>query len=118
MPVTFVPHLVPLDRGILETIYARLRARRRRVRYRGGPGGGLRRRRRSCASPARPSPRSSTSSHTNFCDIGWTLDRGQLVMVVSVIDNLVKGAAGQAVQNFNVAFGFDERSVTDGVPRF
>ena len=45
--------------------------------------------------------------HTNFCDIGWKVDRGQLVMV-ACIDNLVKGAAGQAIQNFNVAFGFDE----------
>jgi N-acetyl-gamma-glutamyl-phosphate reductase len=47
--------------------------------------------------------------HTNFCDIGWRADRpgGQLVLV-ACIDNLVKGAAGQAIQNFNVAFGFDE----------
>ena len=48
-------------------------------------------------------------AHTNFCDIGWKVERpgGQLVMI-SCIDNLVKGAAGQAIQNFNVAFGFDE----------
>ena len=48
---------------------------------------------------------------TNFCDIGWRFDaaRGRLV-IVSVLDNLVKGAAGQALQNFNVAFGFDERT--------
>ena len=49
-------------------------------------------------------------AHTNFCDIGWKVNPAtrQLVLVVC-IDNLVKGAAGQAVQNFNVAFGFDER---------
>ena len=49
-------------------------------------------------------------AHTNFCDIGWKLDAatGRLV-VVSCLDNLLKGAAGQAVQNFNVAFGYDER---------
>ena len=49
-------------------------------------------------------------AHTNFCDIGWrdrSPDGGQLVMV-ACIDNLVKGAAGQAIQNFNVAFGFHE----------
>jgi N-acetyl-gamma-glutamyl-phosphate reductase len=48
-------------------------------------------------------------AHTNFCDIGWTLDAaaGRLV-VVAVLDNLLKGAAGQAVQCFNVAFGLDE----------
>ena len=49
-------------------------------------------------------------AHTNFCDVGWKLvaDSHRLVLV-SCLDNLVKGAAGQAVQNFNVAFGFDER---------
>jgi N-acetyl-gamma-glutamyl-phosphate reductase len=48
--------------------------------------------------------------HTNFCDIGWTLEPGgQRLVLVSVIDNLVKGAAGQAVQNFNLAYGLDER---------
>jgi N-acetyl-gamma-glutamyl-phosphate reductase len=48
-------------------------------------------------------------AHTNYCDIGWKVNaaRRQIVLV-SCIDNLVKGAAGQAVQNFNVAFGFDE----------
>ena len=47
--------------------------------------------------------------HTNFCDIGWRIDAptGRVVLV-SVIDNLVKGAAGQAIQNFNVARGLDE----------
>ena len=46
-------------------------------------------------------------AYTNFCDIGWRVQGNQLVMVVC-IDNLVKGAAGQAIQNFNVVFGFDE----------
>lgn len=106
VPVTFVPHLVPLDRGIFETIYARLRPgvdasaieAALTAAYEGSPfvrltGGDL--------------PEIKHVVHTNFCDIGWKVDRGQLVMVVC-IDNLVKGAAGQAIQNFNVAFGFDE----------
>ena len=47
---------------------------------------------------------------TNFCDIGWKLEPGgNRLVIVAVIDNLVKGAAGQAIQNFNVAFGHDER---------
>jgi N-acetyl-gamma-glutamyl-phosphate reductase len=108
MAVTFVPHLVPLDRGIFETIYARL-----------SPGvgeeevGALLR----AAYEQSPFVRLTGSDlpqikhvvHTNFCDIGWRADRpgGQLVLV-ACIDNLVKGAAGQAIQNFNVAFGFDE----------
>ena len=49
-------------------------------------------------------------AHTNFCDIGWRVNEPtRQVVLVSCIDNLIKGAAGQAVQNFNVAFGFDER---------
>ena len=108
-PVTFVPHLVPLDRGILETIYVRVPAGTTETQvaavferaYAASPfvrlrGGAL--------------PVIKHVAHTNFCDIGWRLDEatGRLV-VVSCIDNLLKGAAGQAVQNFNVAFGFDER---------
>ena len=109
VPVTFVPHLVPLDRGILETIYVRVPVGTTdaaiagifQAAYGSSPfvrlrGGDL--------------PVIKHVAHTNFCDIGWKLDEatGRLV-VVSCIDNLLKGAAGQAVQNFNVAFGYDER---------
>ena len=49
--------------------------------------------------------------HTNFCDIGWKVDETRRrVVLVSVIDNLVKGAAGQAVQNMNVMLGLKETS--------
>jgi N-acetyl-gamma-glutamyl-phosphate reductase len=110
LSITFVPHLVPLDRGILETIYARVRsgtsedtlAETYRAAYAGAPfvrvtGGTL--------------PVIKQVAYTNFCDIGWKLDAesGRLV-VVSVLDNLLKGAASQAVQGFNIAFGFDERA--------
>jgi N-acetyl-gamma-glutamyl-phosphate reductase len=108
MPVTFVPHLVPLDRGILETIYARLRP---------GVGAGDIQRTLEAAYAGSAFVRLTGAdlpeikhvAHTNFCDIGWRVspDGGQLVMV-ACIDNLVKGAAGQAIQNFNVAFGFPE----------
>jgi N-acetyl-gamma-glutamyl-phosphate reductase len=49
--------------------------------------------------------------HTNFCDIGWKVDEatGRLVLI-AVLDNLVKGAAGQAVQNLNIALDLDERT--------
>jgi N-acetyl-gamma-glutamyl-phosphate reductase len=108
MDVTFVPHLVPLDRGILETIYARLAD---------GVDAEAIERILTAAYAQSPFVRLTGSdlpeikhvAHTNYCDIGWRVERpgGQLVMV-SCIDNLVKGAAGQAIQNFNVAFGFDE----------
>jgi N-acetyl-gamma-glutamyl-phosphate reductase len=53
-------------------------------------------------------------AHTNFCDIGWRVGPdGRQVVMVACIDNLVKGAAGQAIQNFNVAFGFDETAGLD-----
>jgi N-acetyl-gamma-glutamyl-phosphate reductase len=108
--VTFVPHLVPLDRGILTTVYARVPAGTDGAAlaaiydeaYGGAPFVRL---------TGETLPAIKQVAYTNFCDIGWTLDTatGRLV-VVSVIDNLLKGAGGQAVQNFNIAFGFDERA--------
>ena len=106
--VTFVPHLLPIDRGILETIYATLQpgvdetaiASTLHAAYADSPFVRL---------TGADLPEIKHVAHTNFCDIGWRVnaDTRQLVLVVC-IDNLVKGAAGQAVQNFNVAFGFDE----------
>ncbi len=106
-PVTFVPHLVPLDRGILETIYTRL-----------GPGVtaetiGAAYAKTYDGSPfvrltGEQPPEIKHVAHTNFCDIGWRVDGGRLVLVCC-LDNLVKGAAGQALQSFNVACGLDER---------
>ena len=56
---------------------------------------------------------------SNFCDIGWHLDpRTGRVVVLSAIDNLVKGAAGQAVQNFNIACGFAEDTALDAIPLY
>jgi N-acetyl-gamma-glutamyl-phosphate reductase len=50
-------------------------------------------------------------AHTNFCDIGFALDKsGQRLIVVSCLDNLGKGAAGQAVQNFNHILGIEEKT--------
>jgi N-acetyl-gamma-glutamyl-phosphate reductase len=107
--VTFTPHLVPLDRGILETIYVKVAPGTTAERiadayeqvYRDEPfirltGDAL--------------PEIKHVAWTNFCDIGWRLDAGtRRLIIVSCLDNLVKGAAGQALQNFNVACGIDER---------
>src|SRR5436190_9290926 len=111
--VTFVPHLLPIDRGILETIYAVLKpgvgdaeiGAALHAAYDGAPFVRL---------TGRDLPEIKHVAHTNFCDIGWRVNdaTGQLVLVVC-IDNLVKGAAGQAIQNFNVAFGFDETTALD-----
>ena len=56
---------------------------------------------------------------SNFCDLGWHVDpRTGRVIVLSVIDNLVKGAAGQAVQNFNIAAGLDEKTGLTMAPMY
>jgi N-acetyl-gamma-glutamyl-phosphate reductase len=108
--VTFVPHLVPLDRGILSSVYTRVRSGTTTAQvseafhraYATAPFVRL---------TGDTLPEIKHVAHTNFCDIGWKVDEGTgRVFVASVIDNLVKGAAGQAVQNFNVMFGFDEKA--------
>jgi N-acetyl-gamma-glutamyl-phosphate reductase len=108
--ITFVPHLVPLDRGILETIYVRVAAGTTEEQlvdtfdaaYKDEPfvrltGDAL--------------PEIKHVAWTNFCDIGWRLDAAsRRLVIVACLDNLVKGAAGQALQNFNVAYDLDERT--------
>jgi N-acetyl-gamma-glutamyl-phosphate reductase len=109
-PVTFVPHLVPLDRGILETIYGSLVpgttepqvAQALTAAYANAPFVRL---------TGSTLPEIKHVTHTNFCDIGWKVDAdGARIVLVAVIDNLVKGAAGSAVQNLNVMLGLDERT--------
>lgn len=107
--ISFTPHLIPMPRGILSTCYAGLKSGvtaeavdaayqdmydgEHFIRLRGRGG-----------YPATKDTRGS-----NFCDIGWHIDdRTRRVVAVSALDNLVKGAAGQAVQNLNVMFGLDE----------
>ncbi len=106
--VTFVPHLVPLDRGILASNYVRLQrgttsaqvADAYQAAYAGEPFVRL---------TSGELPEIKPVAWTNFCDIGWKVDEpGHRALVVSVIDNLLKGAAGSAVQNFNVMSGLDE----------
>ena len=106
-PVTFTPHLLPIDRGILETIYVRVapgtteeslgdvyEAAYRDATFVRVVGSAL--------------PEIKHVTHTNFCDIGWRVDASGRVIIVSVIDNLLKGASGQAVQNMNVMIGAPE----------
>ena len=109
-PVTFVPHLVPLDRGILETIYVGLRPGTTEVQvaealnsaYADAPFVRL---------TGTSLPEIKHVAHTNFCDIGWKVDEaGSRAVLVAVLDNLVKGAAGSAVQNLNIMLGVDERT--------
>jgi len=107
--VTFTPHLVPLDRGILSTIYVRVAPGTTEdtvsaVFERAYTGDTFVRLVGSSL------PEIKHVAHTNFCDIGWRVDPSGRVILVSVIDNLLKGASGQAVQNMNVMLGIDERT--------
>jgi N-acetyl-gamma-glutamyl-phosphate reductase len=135
-PLIFTPHLAPMNRGILSTIYIPLAEAWR-------PGG---------IAPGAPRPPSKEITaktdeiraayadfykdepfvrvlpagviaatnrvrQSNFCDISVHLDPlGTTLIIVSAIDNMVKGAAGQAIQNMNVIFGFDETAGLNAVP--
>jgi len=109
--LVFSTHLLPLARGILSTIYVTLGAAYSaeaietifRKFYAG----------RSLVRiwPAGSLPELQHVAHTNFCDIGFSLDNsGKRLIVVSCLDNLGKGAAGQAVQNFNLMSGIEEQT--------
>lgn len=105
---TFTPHLLPITRGILSTIYVRLAKSRAHEEvvalyhdfYAGAPfvrvlDSGV--------------PEIQSVAQTNFTDIGFSLDSsGTRMIIVSALDNLIKGAAGQAIQNMNVMYGFAE----------
>ena len=108
--LTFTPHLLPIPRGILSTIYVSLNrpmtpaeveaclrdfyAGKHWVRVFRTP----------------QLPQLQFSLHTNYCDLGFCLaEDGQRLVLVSCVDNLRKGAAGQAVQNMNLMYGWEER---------
>jgi N-acetyl-gamma-glutamyl-phosphate reductase len=101
----FTPHLIPMDRGIIATIYARLKrpatdadllASARKF-YQGKP----------FIRVVDHLPTTKDSSGTNYCDITVRQARGQAI-IISCLDNLNKGAAGVAVQNFNLMAGYPE----------
>ena len=105
----FTPHLLPIPRGILSTVYVYLNREMSaaevescfREFYRG------RRWVRMFATPTLP--QIQFCLHTNHCDLGFCLaDDGRRLVVVSCVDNLLKGAAGQAVQNMNLMYGWNE----------
>ncbi len=117
--INFTPHLVPMNRGILATAYAQLKdgvsAETVRAAYekyytdeyfiRLLPEGVL--------------PETRWVEGSNFLDIGFTVDeRTHRVIAIGALDNLVKGAAGQAVQNMNLLFGLEERTGLQLVPVF
>jgi N-acetyl-gamma-glutamyl-phosphate reductase len=107
--LTFTPHLLPIPRGILSTIYVNLKKettaaeieRCFKTFYEGKKFVRI--------FLASSLPEILFSVHTNYCDLGFCLaPDGRRLIVVSCLDNLLKGAAGQAVQNMNLMYGWDE----------
>ncbi len=109
--VTFVPHLLPIERGILSTIYlkkkpgAKLKVKNvlelYKKFYKNEPFIRIR--------PEGEFPRIKDVVKTNFCDIG-VKDFGSTIIVICVIDNLLKGASAQAVQNMNIMYKLPEKT--------
>lgn len=115
--LTFVPHLAPMSRGMLTTIYASPSSELQEVDI------------RKCLQNTYanhafvrlcPDGRGPDTLHvkgTNFCDIGFRIDpNSNRLILISAIDNLVKGAAGQAVQNMNIMLGLDETIGLNPIP--
>jgi N-acetyl-gamma-glutamyl-phosphate reductase len=108
-PVTFVPHLMPMDRGILVTGYAKILNPKSEIRtminlykefYKDSP---------FVRIYESGEPCTKNISGTNYCDIGISMNEATgTVIIMSAIDNLIKGAAGQAVQNLNLVCGYEE----------
>ncbi|WML43047.1 N-acetyl-gamma-glutamyl-phosphate reductase [Neobacillus sp. PS3-40] len=115
--ITFTTHLVPMTRGIMCTIYVNLKenitteeaVHLYKQFYQDQPFVRIR--------PVGTVPSTKEVLGSNFCDIGLHVDKrtGRLT-IVSVIDNLVKGASGQAIQNANLLFGWDERTGLEDIP--
>lgn len=115
--ITFVPHLLPINRGILSTCYARLK-----------PGVTKEQLRKAYEEFykdeyfVRLLPEGMTADihnikYSNFCDVSiYTDERTSTFIAISAIDNMVKGAAGQAVQNMNIVFGLDEKCGLEFIP--
>lgn len=107
--ILFVPHLIPVNRGILSTVYARIQGGFStekvydlyRRHYQNEPFIRL--------CPPGTFPSTTDVRGSNYCDVGLLVDEvSRCLIVISAIDNLVKGASGQAIQNMNIMCGFPE----------
>jgi N-acetyl-gamma-glutamyl-phosphate reductase len=117
--VTFVPHLIPMDRGILTTLYVKLNKKMKsedvlttfQEYYRGEPFIRIYRKGKI--------PNTKDVRGSNYCDIGVIVNESDSrTVIVTAIDNLVKGASGEAVQNMNIMLGYPETMGLDVLPLF
>lgn len=121
--ISFTPHVVPMNRGILITAYLDLKNKTSDQEvlsiyekcYEGQPFIRI----TNAAGKENPLPETRFVKGSNFCDIGFVVDeRTNRLVVVSALDNLVKGAAGQAVQNMNIMFGLEQTTGLMQLPLF
>ena len=117
--VTFVPHLIPMDRGILTTLYVNFSKKMKtedvlkvfQEHYKKEPFVRI--------YPKGSLPNTKDVKGSNFCDIGIVVNESDTRgVIVTAIDNLVKGASGEAVQNMNIMLGYPETMGLDVVPLF
>ena len=117
--VTFVPHLIPMDRGILTTIYANLTKKKTGDEVLDLFQGDYRKEPFVRISPKGKLPHTREVKGSNYCDIGIKVNEGDgRIVIVTAIDNLVKGASGEAIQNMNIMLGYPESMGLDVVPLF
>ena len=106
--LTFVPHQTPLIRGIHATLYARIT---KEADFQGLFDSRYAQESFVDVLPPKSHPETRSVRSSNMCRIAVHRPQGgETLVVLSVIDNLVKGAAGQAVQNMNIMFGIDEKT--------
>ncbi len=116
--VSFTPHLIPMDRGILSTIYVNLNKSLTTKKLIDMYNEHYKDERFVRISPENVYPSTNQVRCSNYCDIGVKVNSNNTAVIVSVIDNLVKGASGQAVQNMNVMMGYEETTGLEMSPVF
>jgi N-acetyl-gamma-glutamyl-phosphate reductase len=115
--ITFSPHLVPMNRGILSTIYVNLKQSTRSKIIQNILTQFYKKEKFVRVLPEGMLPQTGWVRGSNYCDIGFCLN-GRRLVLISAIDNLVKGASGQAVQNMNIMMGFKENTALEQVPLY
>jgi N-acetyl-gamma-glutamyl-phosphate reductase len=115
--IAFSPHLVPMSRGMLSTVYARLKTRVSAAEIQELLENTYKKEPFVRILPAGALPHTAGVRGTNYCDIGFRLQDRQLVLICC-IDNLVKGASGQAVQNMNIMLGLPETTALEMAPLY
>jgi len=117
--ISFTPHLLPISRGILSTVYAQLKPGIQHADIKHWVDQMYAMEPFIRILPEDTFPATQYVRGSNFCDIGFKVDtRTNRVIILSAIDNIVKGAAGQAVHNMNLMCGFDETAGLESAPFF